>query len=193
MLSDQQRVFELLKNEGPAEWLAYISPFETSESQPPLSLLITFDHAALRAKREDSLEWANVAVRAAELNGLTSTGIAREQSRLNAMRMRSWAIAKAGSRAGDPTLDKEIVISWASEALTPPVETVRKKARELWGNLAKARSSKNPEDLQQVGSDLSKLRWIKHRLTVIKVLADCGELPADSTLNEWLKIREELP
>ena len=47
--------------------------------------------------------------------------------------------------------------------------------------------------MQGVHDDLRQLRRIKHRFDVVKVLADCGELPNDPILNEWLEILEQLP
>jgi hypothetical protein len=59
--------------------------------------------------------------------------------------------------------------------------------------LAKKSSNTDTEDRQRLRDDLSELFRIKHRLSVVKVLADCGELPSDSPLYKWLEIREQLP
>ena len=73
------------------------------------------------------------------------------------------------------------------------MQTAKEKAALIWKNAARVKGSSDPEGVQRVHDDLRQLRRIKHRLEVLKVLADCGELPKDSILSEWLEIREQLP
>jgi hypothetical protein len=68
----------------------------------------------------------------------------------------------------------------------------KERSASFWERLAKTDKS-DSEGLRKLGKEISELRWIKHRLHVAKTLSDCGELPPDSTLNEWLQIREQLP
>jgi hypothetical protein len=127
------------------------------------------------------------------LEARNGNDIVREESLLNAMNLRSWFISKRGSRPGHFVLDKEIILRWVMDGLKLPMHTAQEKAKLLGENLARAKTSPNPEDLRQMGRELSQLRWIKHRLNTVKVLADCGELPSDSVLHEWLELRESLP
>lgn len=109
------------------------------------------------------------------------------------MRLRSWFIAKMGSRPKHRVLDKEIILHWAMEGLNISVQTAKDKAALVLKDVARVKGSSNPEDRQRVHDDLRQLSRIKHRLNVVKVLAHCGELPNDPILDEWLKIREQLP
>jgi hypothetical protein len=85
MPTNQQSILNTLRDTGPEAWLAYLRPFE--EGEPLLtgvSMQIVFHHAAPLAKEQTSLDWAEVAVRAAELDARDGNHIEREWSRLNA-------------------------------------------------------------------------------------------------------------
>jgi hypothetical protein len=192
-MSDLQGIFNSLKDEGPQAWRAYLRPFEEGEGISGLSMLIIYPHAADLAKNQGSLDWAEVAVRAAELQARTHTGISREEALLMAMRLRAWFISKMGSRPSDLILDKAIIFRWAMDGVDISVQTAEEKAASIGKRLVALRTSSTPEDKQQVGADLSLLRRMKHRLNVVKVLADCSELPGDSPLSKWLEIRQLLP
>ncbi|MGA2601919.1 MAG: hypothetical protein ABSH09_33560 [Bryobacteraceae bacterium] len=190
---DQQSIFKSLETAGPEAWLAYLQPFEAGEPLDGLSMQVIFHYAAPLAKKEASLDWAEVAIRAAELEARSPNDIVREESLLNAMNLRSWFISRLGSRPGHFVLDKEIILHWVMDGLKVQIQTAQEQARLFGENLARAKNSPNPEDLRQMGRELSQLRWIKHRLNTVKVLADCGELPSDRVLHEWLQLRELLP
>ena len=190
---DQQTVFNSLKMQGPEAWLAYLHSFEESGRANGLSSQVIFHHAAPLAKHQRSLEWAEVAIRAAELASHGGSDTEREESLLNAMTLRSWFISQMGSRPAHLVLDKEIVIKWAMAALTLSIREVNDKAMSFWENLKRAKESSNSDEMHQVAKDAHQLRWIKHRLNIIKVLADCGELPRDSVFGDWLQLRESLP
>lgn len=193
MHRDQQIVFESLINEGPESWLAYLRPFEQGEPITGLSMLAIFHYAAPLAKDLRSLEWAEVAARAADLEAANSGGIERENASLSAMQLRSWFISKMGSRQHHTILDKEMILRWVIEGLNLSIDAAKEKASALWKNMAKVKDSSDPANRQLVVEDLRQLRRIKHRLNVVKVLADCGELSNDSVLKEWLEIRQQLP
>jgi len=189
----QQSIFDSLKDRSPNAWLAYLHRFEEGEPMSGLSMQAIFHHVAPMAKKQVSLSWAEVAIRAAELEARNGTDIEREGALLNAMNLRSWFIARHGSRTAHLVLDKEIILGWVMDGLKFSIATAEEKARALWEKLARAKDSPESEDMRQVTQDLRQLRWIKHRLNIAKVLDDCGELPEGSVLNEWLKIRESLP
>jgi len=190
---DQESILDSLKTEGPEAWLAYLHRFEEGEPITGPSMLVIFNYAAWLAKKQASLDWAEVAVRAAELEAAHRTDIEREGVLLHAMRLRSWFISTMGSRPGHLVLDKGIILHWVMDGLNLPIQTVKENARLLGENLTRAKNSPNPEDLRQMGKEMSQLRWIKHRLNIVKVLADSGELPGDSVLDEWMQLRESLP
>jgi hypothetical protein len=156
-------------------------------------MLVIFNYAAWLAKKQASLDWAEVAIRAAELEASNRTGIEREGVVMHAMRLRSWFISQMGSRPHHFILDKEIILGWVMDGLNLPMQTAQAKTVELGENLVRAKNSPHHEDMQQVAKDFQQLVRIKHRLNIAKVLADCGELSDDSVLYEWLKLRESLP
>jgi hypothetical protein len=193
MQNDQQDIFDSLKGEGPQAWRAYLRPFEEGESITGLSMLVIYPYAAGLAKNQGSLDWAEVAVRAAELEARNHSGTEREEALLWAMQLRAWFISKMGSRSNDLILDKAIILRWVMDGVEISVQTAKAKTLSIGERLAGLKNSSNPEDKQQVLEDLRLLRRLKHRLNVVKVLADCGELSNDSSLHEWLEIREQLP
>jgi len=193
MQNDQQSIMNSLKDERPEAWLAYLRPFEEGEPITGLSMLVIFHYAAPLAKKQDSLDWAEVAVRAAELEARNCSGIGSENARLWAMQLRSWFISKMGSRSNHFVLDKEVILNWVMDGLKLSVRAAKEKISSLAEVIAVAKKSSNPDDGQRLRNDLSELCRIKHRLNVVKVLADCGELPSDSLLYKWLEIREQLP
>src|SRR5215471_4334115 len=92
MQADQQRIMDSLIDQGPEVWRAYLRRFEEGRPLTGLSMLVIFHYAAPLAKDQGSLDWAEVAVRAAELEALNCSGTKREDARLWAMQLRSWFI-----------------------------------------------------------------------------------------------------
>jgi len=84
--------------QGPQAWLAYLRSFEEAGPANGLSLKVIFHHAAPLARHQKSLEWAEVAIRAAELDSRRGSDTEREESLLKAMTLRSWFISQMGSR-----------------------------------------------------------------------------------------------
>lgn len=193
MQADQQSIMDSLVDKGPEAWRAYLRPFEEGQPLTGLSMQVIFHYVAPRAKDQGSLDWAEVAVRAAELEALNCSGTERENARRRAMRLRSWFIAKMGSRPNHLVLDKEIILRWVMEGLDISVQKAKEKAAMIGKDVARVKGSSDPVDRQRVHDDLRHLSRIKHRLNVVKVLADCGELSNDPILNDWLEIREQLP
>lgn len=102
------------------------------------------------------------------------------------MTLRAWFISRIGSRAGDPILDKEIILGWfTAEQKLSLAEAKERAAR--WKNTRLPINDRLPLN------EVRELRGIKNRLRIIKTLQECGELPQDSYLNEWLEIRRSLP
>ena len=194
MEPDQQSVLNSMTDKGPEAWSAYLRRFEDDpQLTSVLSMQVIFHYIAPLAKNQESLDWGEVAVRAAELEARDKSGIEREEALLQAMNLRSWFICKVGSRSGHSVLDKEIVLRWVTDGLTLSVTVAREKAERVGEALARMNNSSDPKELQRIADDLRQLRRIKHRLRVVKVLADCGEPASDPALNAWLEIREQLP
>jgi hypothetical protein len=190
---DQQSILSSLKPQGPEAWLAYLHPFEEGEPITGPSMLVIFNYAAWLAKKQTSLDWAEVAVRSAELEAPRRSDTEREGVLLRAMRLRSWFISRVGSRPHHVVLDKESILRWVLDGLTLPMPAAQEKVIALGESLARAKNSARPEDMRQVAKDVQELASIKDRLNIAKTLADCGELPSDSPLHKWLEIRERLP
>jgi hypothetical protein len=194
METEQQSIMNSLKDKGPEAWSSYLHRFEDDpQLTSGLSMQVIFHHVAPLATRQDSLDWGEVAVRAAELEARNCCGVERENALLWAMNLRSWFICRKGSRSGHQVLDKEIVLRWVAEGLTLSVQAAREKAARIGERLGRVKDSSDPKEVEQVATDLSQLRRIKHRLNAVKMLADCGELGSDPELDGWLEIRDQLP
>src|SRR5215469_2327003 len=98
MQADQQSIMVSLMDKGPEDWREYLRPFEEGQPLTGLSMEVIFHYAAPLAKDQSTLDWGEVAIRAAELEALNSSGNGRENALLRAMRLRSSFIAKMGSR-----------------------------------------------------------------------------------------------
>jgi hypothetical protein len=182
---DPALVREALLNKD-IEWLdGYLSEFEEGRPLRPNEMIMIRELAGWNAVQVDSIEWASIAIRAHELGALEQGGIYRDSALNDAMRIRSIFIAKLGSRPNDPILDKEIIFRWFAAELKLSMEEVRKMLQRL--------NDPPPVNLSRLTLDeIRALRYLKHRLGVIQSLADCGELPEDSHLHQWLKIRGQL-
>ncbi len=193
MSSEQQAVFDTLVCEPPEAWLAYLRHHNNEESTAGLSTDVIFHHASVLAKSQSSLAWARVAIEAVELSAERSSGVEREAELLRAMRLRSWFISKVGSRLDDYVLDKGIIMQWVFAGLSLTPHGAMERASVLWEKMRLARDSGDAVAMHSAVADLRELRQIKHRLDVAKLLADAGELVHEPSLDEWLKIRAQLP
>jgi len=89
MKTDQQSIFNSLKDKEPEAWIAYLHRFENDpQLTSGLSMQVIFQHVAPLAKDRESLVWGEVAVRAAELEARDRSDVERENALLWAMRMR---------------------------------------------------------------------------------------------------------
>ena len=164
MSSDQQIILDSLKNEAPEAWLQYLRPFEAGEPATGLSMQVIYHFVAPLATKQGRLDWAEVAVRAAEVEARQGTGIEREDAQVTAMMLRSLFVSKMGPRPGHPVLDKEVILRWVAEGLSISVQEARQSAIPFWKNLIAAKTSTDPEDLRRLGEVLRELRRIKRRL-----------------------------
>ena len=164
------------------DWLsAYLREFEAGAPFPSNTMLGIFEGAAGRARLENSLEWAGIALRAAELWALEDGGVCRHSALLKAMQHRAGFISRMGSRPGDPVLDKASILQWFTAELEFPIDVAKEKG-------VRWRDSQLALDGGITLDELKTLRNIRSRVQVLQALADCGEIPNDSPLTEWLEM-----
>ncbi|HEX6772982.1 MAG TPA: hypothetical protein VF126_13195 [Acidobacteriaceae bacterium] len=184
--TDQQTIFNSLKDQPPNVWLDYIRQCEAGKQTPGLSFDLIIHYAVPRAEKEASLDWAEVAIRAAELASVAWTDGLRE-----AMRIRAQFISKMGSCPGRFVLDKEVVLRWILNGLRRPRQEVVQEAAAVSKQLAIAKTLSS-EDKHRLLGRLRELRTMKQRLSIAKTIIDSGEV-LEPSLDEWLTIRAQLP
>ncbi len=192
---EQQVIVQQLLGEPPARWLDAMKPFEEGLLRPERnSMLAIYEVAALSAEEDRSLEWAEVAVRAADLDVREASNEAeREGSLLRAMRLRCLFISAVGARTGHPVLDVGVVLEWITSALTLPIAEVEAFAKAVKQDLASSELPSQPGVRPHAYDDLIRLRRIRHRLDLANSLAEGGVLPIDSPIRAWLSVRQVLP
>jgi len=112
---DQQAEFDALQGKSPETWLAYLHEIEESEQALALSPRIIWGYSAGLAKELSSLEWAEVAIRAIQIDAAKGRDklqgdILYEDGVADGMALRSWFISRMGSSEGHPVLDKQTVM-----------------------------------------------------------------------------------
>lgn len=184
MKNNSQLTLQEMMDRGP-QWLdQYLRKFELGELALNNCLIGILDGAASQAYRLSSIEWAGIAIRAAELMAENETD--REFALQRAMRIRASFISKMGSRHGDVVLDKETIIGWFKSEAKPPIQVAR-ECSERW------KDQSLPLDRRLPLEQLRELRSLRHRIRVLQTLAECGELPDVPMLREWLEICDLLP
>jgi hypothetical protein len=193
MLEDEsQPALQEMVNRGP-EWLdGYLRPYEAGNPLPLNAMMGIVSVAVFKAFHDASLEWAGIALRAADLMASECPEY-REPALLRAMRLRAWFIVRMGSRPDHPVLDKQTILRWVVEGFTLTIEEARDKSVSVWDELRAYRKAPTPEKKKLLLDDMRALRAIKSRLGVLQSLAEVGELPSGSFLQSWLEIRSQLP
>ncbi len=174
-------------NQGKTALEAWLQQVESgTEAVPGGSFLPGIGQAAShRARREDDLEWANIAVRVYELSSRAGDS-ERDSVLRKAMNLRAWFICKRGSTPGDPVLDRDIILRWFYKEL-------RYSFDEVLRLIAAWKQTGLPLSERLALNDLRELRAIKNRLDPVRQLFDCGGSPDDSDLQRWLDVRDQLP
>lgn len=186
--SVSQPSLQAMIDKGPA-WLdEYLRGFEAGAPAP--HSMIGIEAGALsRARTEKSLEWASIAVRAADLHALENGGEHKPAAQWRAMALRAWFISKMGSTPGDPILDRDVIVRWFRAETEFPLDIALEKS----GRWKKTKLKELPENTPaDVRAELIKLRHIKGRISILRTLADCGQLPDDADLKDWLAARDQL-
>lgn len=193
--------------QGPAGVEEYLRQYEQGRRDPEITLTLIIETAEAIATRDFNLDWAAVVVRAAEIGALEDGGKHRHAYLYRANQLRAKFIFQLGGRSDHPVLDPNLVVRWfREEAKFSPGEakalSVRWKTaseaqtfseelrRENAGEPAQGdRSTRVAEKLNEI----LELRLLKYRLQVLRRLAECGELPPDPEMTEWLQTARHLP
>jgi hypothetical protein len=205
----------VLVEQGPVRVKQYLTECEEG-TREPANVDVILEVAEYRASNEASLEWAGIAVRAANL-GAKENAKRRHSYLYRAMLLRTLFISKLGSRAGDAILDSATVVGWFYEELKFTPAEARQRA-ERWRDAQfqqefaaelenheggdAAADCDAPEEETPPGetphikdtlNELLDLQLLKYRLQLLRRLAECGELAADAVNTEWLQTAKFLP
>src|SRR4051812_5928614 len=99
-----------LVEQGPVRLKQYLTECEQG-TRAPANLDLILDVSEYRATSENSLEWAEIATRAANL-GAQANPAQRHSYLYRAMLLRTIFISREGSRAGHGILDRAAVVGW---------------------------------------------------------------------------------
>ena len=121
--------------------------------------------------------WARVAVQIYEL-------LAKDDPKfqLSAMRARSYAIIKHGSKVGDDLLDTNTIIDWFFSTVHFQPEEAKIKSDQFWPRVREQGIRK--EDMETI----REVRYVKNKLAIFKELIDVGVKINDERIDEWLNV-----
>jgi len=193
---DQQTGFDALQGKSPEIWLAYLSEIEESEQELALSPRIIWGYSAGLAKELSSLEWAEVAIRAIQIDAAKSRDkpqgdILYEDGVADGMALHSWFISRMGSREGHPVLDKHTVMVWVANGLPASLSQFKGEVDAVGSILSRAKTDSSAGT--QTVNQLRMMRRVKRRLMIATQLVQCGELVPDSALQAWLDLLPQIP
>ena len=98
-----------------------------------------------------------------------------------------------GSRSGHAILGKETIVRWFTEDLDLSPDVARTKAMSIGSELREATESGDKDAIERVAEGLRSFPYIKNRLNVLRLLAECEEIADEPPVNERLGVREQLP
>ena len=191
--------------QGPVRLKRYLTECEQGEREPA-NLDLVLDVAERRASDEGSLDWAEIAVRAANL-AAAGNPTRRHSYLYRAMLVRTLFITRTGSQPGHSILDPAAVVDWFhAEVKFSPAEA--RQRSERWrdahfqqefaaeleiNNGSPAGADGETQHISETLNELLDLQLLKYRLQLLRRLAECGELPASATTTEWLQTARFLP
>jgi hypothetical protein len=194
-----------LVEQGPVRLKLHLTECEEG-TREPANLELILEVAEYRASDEASLDWAEIAVRTANL--VAAAKPAHRHSYLyRAMLVRTLFITRLGSQPGHPILDPAVVVEWfQTELRFSPAEARRRSERwkdpafqqefaaELEAhNGSAAAADGETQHISDTLNELLDLQLLKYRLQLLRRLAECGELPASPGITEWLRTSRFLP
>ena len=194
-----------LVEQGPVRLKQYLTECEQG-TREPANLNLILEVAEYRASNENSLEWAEIAIRAANL-GAKADPTRRHSYLYRAMLLRTLFISRQGSQQGHAVLDPAAVVGWfQAELKFSPADARRRSERwkdprfqqEFATELEHHNASDKAADgetpfIKETLNDLLELQLLKYRVQLLRRLAECGELPPDANVNDWLQIAKFLP
>ena len=191
--------------QGPVRLKRYLAECERGE-RDPANLDLVLDVAEHRASDEGSLDWAEIAVRAANL-AAAGNPTRRHSYLYRAMLVRTLFITRTGSQPGHSILDPAAVVDWFhAEVKFSPAEA--RQRSERWRdahfqqefaaeleihNGSPAGADGETQHISDTLNELLDLQLLKYRLQLLRRLAECGELPASAITTEWLQTARFLP
>lgn len=185
MRKESEPQLQALLKSGPAGLDGWLRQFEDGTVSPDSRMDGVSEVATRLAREHSSLEWADIAIRAANLWAKIDA-VAREQAFQRAMLLRAWFISKMGAVQGNPVLDMETVLNWFYGELHLSIDEAKHKIHIL-------QEARFPARVPLPKTEILELRKIKNRLAVVSLLAECGQLPASAEASAWLAIRNQLP
>jgi hypothetical protein len=205
MQSDSLVPAKELVEHGPVRLRQYLAECERG-TREPAKLDLILEVAEYRAANECSLEWAEIALCAANV-GARINPTRRHSYLYRAMLLRTQFIARFGSEAGHPILDSGVVVRWFFEELKfSPAEAKQRSERwkdlrfqqEFATELENHDASENgaageTPHIKETLNELLDLQLLKYRLQLLRRLAESGELPPDPANMEWLQTAKFLP
>jgi hypothetical protein len=174
--------------------------------------------ASCEKRKEDSLQWAEVAISVYEYLMKNADLAGRHSFVCSLMHLRAYMIIRYGAVSQDRVLDiKQVIDLFFCDMNMSYTEAATKAA--VWKSLGPRSIRVKPNKAQellpeQTTSDATilqpnspgmvesqslskesilKLRRIKNRLSALKSLSDAGKLPLNPELKSWLALRDKLP
>jgi hypothetical protein len=196
-----------LVEQGPARLKQYLAECEQG-AREPVNLELILEVAEYRASEEASIDWAEIAVRAANL-AAAGTPNRRHSYLYRAMLVRTLFITRLGSQPGHLILDSATIVDWFyAELRFSPAEA--RQLSERWKDhhfqhqfAAELETHKDdfngdgparePPHIRETLNELLELQLLKYRLQLLRRLAESGELPATPSTTEWLQTVKFLP
>ena len=205
--NDSLATVDQLVEQGPVRLKRYLAECEEG-TREPANLELILEVAEYRASDEASLEWAEIAIRTANL-AAAANPTRRHSYVYRAMLVRTLFITRIGAQPGHMILDPAVVIEWFhAELKFSPAEARRRSERwkdshfqqEFASELEAHNTSTNGDGaahetphISEILNELLDLQLLKYRLQLLRRLAECGELPATPATTEWLQTARHLP
>lgn len=135
-------------------------------------------HASYEKRKEDSLQWAEVAISIYEYLMKDADLAGRNSFVYSLMNLRAHMIIRYGAVSQDRVLDlKQVIELFFYDINMSYIEAATKAV--VWKSLSI--------------ESIRELRRIKNRLSALKSLSDAGKLSLNQELKSWLDLRDKLP
>lgn len=165
---------------GPAKLKSWLesSEADNKKAREGLNLLGLAQAAALRARTDLDLEWAEVSGMLYKKLASSACTQERDALLLDMMNLRAFFIKRMGTNRKSPILEFDDLATWFLGNLPVSLEEAKEKCGRL-------------EQLHI--EDIRALRQVKNRLAAFKELEQFSWIDAYPEIKEWLAIRQKLP